>query len=1024
MDGATGASERRRRDWLPRPPSPVRDGSTLLDGLPPPPTALLQRVLSAFDVPLWVLRPPPAPGGSAYRVIWAAPGTDAVRPPGNGGLPPGLLDTSQLELTVIGGLYIAAAPHPGPGALPHDALHDRPHVRPHDRPHEAPGHASVGGRRRGWADGRDGGWAARLHDTLRRIGAPLTIGRPVRDGGGRLQDVVIRWTSAAHDETGAPPIGSSLRATPLASDSDPLLETCRLTLSHGPQVLRGVPLRYAQMRGDRLLTHVDMRIEEWAGCLLASWLPARQAPTLHAPARQAPTLHAPAPKAPTLHAPAPKASAREAEPVAGQEPGRRFRLALESHPDPTAILAPIRDARGECADFQVVWGNRRYLGQGGAEVGRSLRAQAADCGSGQVLEGFLHVLRTGEALCLDAVPAPAALVGRDPAVLVDLHLSSLGDDVLITYWAASRPEKELPTGAQSEPGPMAQSEPGPMAQSEPGPMAESERGLLAAFENAPTGMFLVNLTPGRPGRIARINSVLCDLLGYQREEVLRQGLALFVLPESLQRIAGLYEAMSSGRLPRYRTETAYRAADGRLVPVLVNASVVLAGGSPVQAVVHVQDLTERRRTESELTWLALHDNVTGLANRRLLLDHTELALTRLQRRGGYVAVLHLDLNHFARINDTLGHSAGDRALVEVGRRLGRVVRAPDTTARLGSDEFVVLVPEIDGEESARALARRILQTLAEACEIDGQPVSLASSLGVAVTASTTVVPERLLHQAETAMYAGKRRGRQVEMYGPAMDRAARQRNRVEADLRQAVDTGGLRLHYQPIFDTQDGRLRGAEALLRIQHPQRGLLMPAEFVEVAEDSEHIFQIGAWAMTEACRQLALWRRRYPLDMAVNVSGRQATGLALAEQARRALDLSGADPAWLCLEITERVLIEAETQVARQLEELADAGIGIAIDDFGTGYSSLTYLQQFPVDTVKIDRSFVAGLDRHTRDSAIVAGVTDLARALDLTVVAEGVETAEQLAALRDLKCHRVQGFHLGRPLPPEQFERLLP
>jgi PAS domain S-box-containing protein len=508
----------------------------------------------------------------------------------------------------------------------------------------------------------------------------------------------------------------------------------------------------------------------------------------------------------------------------------------------------------------------------------------------------------------------------------------------------------------------------------------SEERFHAAFDDGPIAMALVDLDPLRPGTVLKANDALSSLTGYTGEQLVGQSLSnLFEGVDYEDQLRACTEVLQRDAGPPHVCELPLVRADRTSLWVRYSQSVVWHDSRPSYAVALMQDVTATKHAERELIRRALYDPLTGLANRDLLADHLRLALQQLQRAPGTVAVLYLDVDRFKDVNDAVGHHAGDQLLRAVGDRIAASVRGPDTAARLGGDEFVVLCPGITDE---------------------------------------------LLRHADLAMYEAKKAGRRRwAVYDDTIGDKIDRRLVVEEDLRAALAEHWLVLHYQPVIDLEAERIIGMEALLRIGHPERGLLMPNDFIDVAEESELIVPIGEWVLNETCRQLALWEPFGQLHAAVNVSGRQVATHRMTDSVLGAATAHGVAPTSLTIEMTERVLIEAADQTLDDLQRLTSYGVCLAIDDFGTGYSSLTYLNRFPVDTVKIDRSFIAGLGQRDRDTAIVEAITGLARTLDLTAVAEGVETAEQLVALRALGCTRAQGFHLGRPMPAEAFTELL-
>jgi diguanylate cyclase (GGDEF)-like protein len=435
-----------------------------------------------------------------------------------------------------------------------------------------------------------------------------------------------------------------------------------------------------------------------------------------------------------------------------------------------------------------------------------------------------------------------------------------------------------------------------------------------------------------------------------------------------------------------------------------------------------RDVSERKEAELELSRAALHDALTGLPNRALFLDRLGLALRRTERRSGSVAVLFCDLDRFKIVNDSLGHDAGDRLLVDVARRIGAALRPADTVARFGGDEFTMLCEDIAGEIEAATIAQRIVDVFREPFQLDDGEVFLATSLGIAIARGADDRAEDLIRDADAAMYRAKERGKgRYEIFDEAMRADAVARLETESALRRALERGELRLHYQPEVDLADGAIKGFEALIRWQHPTRGLLGPAAFMPLAEETGLIVGIGEWVLLEACTEAARWSQ--PLTLSVNLSARQLAQPDLVAMVRRALAETGLDPAHLCLEITESAVMASGAATTAQLRALKSLGVRLAIDDFGTGFSSLAHLRRFPVDTLKIDGTFVSGLANEPQDASIAAAVISLAHALDLTTVAEGVETDEQLAILRGLGCDLGQGHLFARPAPAADALRLV-
>jgi diguanylate cyclase (GGDEF)-like protein len=437
-----------------------------------------------------------------------------------------------------------------------------------------------------------------------------------------------------------------------------------------------------------------------------------------------------------------------------------------------------------------------------------------------------------------------------------------------------------------------------------------------------------------------------------------------------------------------------------------------------------KELLER---DKHLRYLADTDPLTGLPNRTLFLYHLEQGLARAERWARPVGVLFLDLDNFKVINDSLGHQGGDVLLVEIASRIRGCVRDNDTVARLGGDEFTVLVEDIEGEDEATALAERVAMTLRQPVRIGEREIFVSASVGVALSRPGQDGPEALLRNADLAMYQAKANGKaRHAVFDQSMEARALARLELETDLRHALERDELRVYYQPIMALSSGHVAEMEALIRWEHPTRGMISPDEFIPIAEETGLIVALGQWVLEEACRQGATWRDAYPQEspvMSVNLSGRQFQHPSLVADIGHILLQSGLSPSALKLEITESVIMRDAEATIVALQELKRLGIQLAIDDFGTGYSSLSYLKRFRVDTLKVDRSFVNGLGQDSMDTAIVQSVVALAKALHLDVTAEGIETQAQRAELLALGCDRGQGYLFARPLPANEMDALL-
>jgi diguanylate cyclase (GGDEF)-like protein/PAS domain S-box-containing protein len=464
--------------------------------------------------------------------------------------------------------------------------------------------------------------------------------------------------------------------------------------------------------------------------------------------------------------------------------------------------------------------------------------------------------------------------------------------------------------------------------------------------------------------------------------------------------------------------TAIRS-DGTTFPAEGTRSEVLHEDRLVVTYI-VRDISERKAFEERLAHRANHDALTGLPNRSLFRDRLGLALARSRRLGTHAAVLFLDIDHFKVVNDSLGHTAGDRLLVLVAERLAVVVRPEDTLARLGGDEFVVLVEGIAEEGAAVAVGERLQAALAEPFQLAGADVYVTASIGIALARGDEATPESAIRDADAAMYRAKARGRaRAEVFDAEMVEQSVLRLETESALRRGIAGDEFRVAYQPIVDLGTREVVGVEALLRWQHPDRGLLMPTDFIALAEDTGLIVPLGEIVLRRACDQARRWGARAPrpLAVSVNLSGRQLAAPGLVLMVTEGLAATGLDPSLLCLEITESVLMSDVETAMNAMTALRGLGVRLAVDDFGTGYSALAYLKHFPVDQLKIDRSFILGLGQDPRDAAIVSSVLALADALGLAAVAEGVESAEQERELRSLGCRRAQGFRFARPALPE-------
>jgi diguanylate cyclase (GGDEF)-like protein len=487
------------------------------------------------------------------------------------------------------------------------------------------------------------------------------------------------------------------------------------------------------------------------------------------------------------------------------------------------------------------------------------------------------------------------------------------------------------------------------------------------------------------------------------------------------------EAMRTGRTIR-EDDARFCGKNGGAIPVAYTASAVMSDGAPSGAVIAFRDITERKAFEDELHHHAFYDSLTGLANRRLLVERLDQALRRSAMDRKTHALVFVDVDRFKSINDSLGHVTGDEFLVAIGTRMKGVVRSHDLLARFGGDEFVVLLEDVAGVDVAVAAARRICAAVEQPMVLpDGYELVASVSVGIALTEPGKTADD-VLRNADVAMYDAKVKGGgglyKVFDQGSMGSRSS-ERLQIEADLRKGLERDELEVHYQPFYSLDGQHIVGAEALVRWRHPTNGLISPMRFIPMAEETGLILPIGRYVLATACRQVRSIRDRLGVDLpiSVNLSPRQFQESGLLSRVAAALDAAGLPSELLIFEITETVVMEDLSGAREVMKKLNRLGVGLAIDDFGTGHSSLAYLKQFPVHEVKVDRTFVQGVAESPVDSAIVRAIIDLANAMGILTVAEGVETRDQAAELKRLGCQVAQGFYFSRPLRAEEFDELL-
>lgn len=547
---------------------------------------------------------------------------------------------------------------------------------------------------------------------------------------------------------------------------------------------------------------------------------------------------------------------------------------------------------------------------------------------------------------------------------------------------------------------------------------DSEERFRIAFDHAAVG--LAQAAPD--GRWLRANRKFQDIVGYSEEELRAMSFRDMSLDQELPASEAPLRMLLAGEIPSYAIEKRYVRKDGQPVWVNVAVSRMVSSRGDVNLMIVVEDIAQRKQYEHELRHMASHDVLTGLANRSLLMDRLDQALALAHRTGHQVAILFIDLDRFKTINDSLGHEAGDHVIIEAGRRLAGIVREGDTVARLGGDEFVVLMPDLEDCSGAAVLSAKLLEALLLPMNVLGHEFSPIGSIGISLYPRDGSDSNALLKNADAAMYRAKELGRgNFQFYTEEMNARTLDRLRMESGLRRALERHEFVLHYQPQIDLASGAQVGVEALLRWCPPGSEPIAPAEFIPIAEETGLIVQIGAWVLRAACEQLVAWREAGlpPMTVAVNLSARQFHQQNLVQLVGQILAETGCDAAQLELEITESVVMADPAGAAATLQELSDMGVSLSIDDFGTGHSSLSYLKRFPIHALKIDRSFVRDLTTDADDAAIVCAVIALAHTMQLKVIAEGVETEEQLNFLREHRCDQFQGYFYS---PPVSAERL--
>jgi diguanylate cyclase (GGDEF)-like protein/PAS domain S-box-containing protein len=647
---------------------------------------------------------------------------------------------------------------------------------------------------------------------------------------------------------------------------------------------------------------------------------------------------------------------------------------------------------------------------------------------------------TRDDICVVAVRAARDLVGQDDAAVellvdgvvvataggdgdeglrTDVPLAVTGEDVVLVFRTGERLSKQAREGVETLAAQAALALEGANLAADLHERTSAER-FRSLVQHSSDVIALLS-----PELVVRYHTPSVErVLGYGEDELVGRKLTELLDRDEGEKLGGFFAdvcATPGAPMPR---DLPLRRKDGTVVQLESVFNNLLAVPNVGGVVLTARDVTERRALEEQLAHQAFHDTLTGLANRALFSERIEHAIERGTRRRNLFAVLFVDLDDFKTVNDSLGHAAGDELLVSVAQRIRSAIRPEDTCARLGGDEFAVMIESIADADGAVTVARRILGAMAEPLVVAGSEVTVQGSVGIALDTGTQTANE-IMRSADLAMYQAKNEGKgRYALYEPAMHEHVLRRLELKADLQRAVIEKEFAVHYQPIVTLQTGGIVGVEALVRWQHPQRGLVYPGEFIGLAEETGLILPLGRHVLTAACGDVASWRRRgHPgLGVSVNLSAKQLVSRALPAEIAAALEHCALEPSALTLEITESTLLDSQTVVGR-LAELRALGVRIAIDDFGTGYSSLNYLRRFPVDTLKIAKPFVDELGASPEQDRLVAAILRLGSTMGLDTVAEGIELEKQRDRLRQLRCRYGQGYLYSRPVPADELDAVL-
>jgi diguanylate cyclase (GGDEF)-like protein/PAS domain S-box-containing protein len=554
-------------------------------------------------------------------------------------------------------------------------------------------------------------------------------------------------------------------------------------------------------------------------------------------------------------------------------------------------------------------------------------------------------------------------------------------------------------------------------------LMKSEQKLRLHAQQAPLAFIEWDLS----FRVVEWNPAAERIFGYSRMEALgRHAKSLIAADSTCETISVLWSKLLTEKQGTQVTVDNRTKGGRSIVCEWYYTPLVDPQAKVLSVITLAQDVTASRQAQERLNYLAYHDDLTGLPNRSLFNDRLSQAVIEARRQGRCVGVMLLDVDNFKMVNDTMGHEAGDELLRNIGKRLSVCVRESDTVARFGGDEFGLVLADMADPRDALKVAQKMLDAFAPAFFVGGRELFIGPSIGITMYPTDSDDLDTLVKNADSAMYHAKAQGRNnFQFYSAALTERAQSRFLVETSLRRALERREFLLHYQPKVSLATRKITGVEALIRWQNPELGMVPPGDFIVVAEESGLILPIGEWVLRSACEQVKRWHDQglTPVKLSVNLSSKQFRRGPLKDTLARVLAETGFDPHCLEFEITESVLMDGSAEVSAVLAELKDMGISISVDDFGTGYSSLSYLKRFPIDTLKIDRSFVRDIPGDQDDAAIVRAIIAMSRSLRMKVIAEGVETEEQSQFLRAEGCDEIQGYFCGRPVPPEEFQQML-